>query len=55
MVVESHAAADFIQGYTMLMVTIYKLSAMKEQQVLIERNSRAIRGSSSWRMAIYAT
>ena len=36
MVVESHAAADFIQGYTMLMVTIYKLSAMKEQLPLIE-------------------
>jgi hypothetical protein len=36
MIVEPQAAAEFIQGYTKLMVTIYKLSAMKEQLPLIE-------------------
>jgi hypothetical protein len=36
MVVERHAAAEFIQGYTKVMVTIYELSAMKEQLPLIE-------------------
>lgn len=36
MVVEPHAAAEFIQGYSNLMVTICKLSAIEEQMPLIE-------------------
>jgi hypothetical protein len=36
MVLEPQAAAEFIQGYTKLMVTIYRLSAMKEELPLIE-------------------